>query len=85
MLNDLRFFGFFLFVMASSLINTWVYNRNGKSLLSAVLMHAVSNLVLNLVPLSGQGLFIQGAILVIVAALFVAREATRRGQMRSKE
>jgi len=75
--GSIGFFGFFLFLMASTLIITWAYNRNGKSLLSAVLIHCVSNLVLNLVPLSGQGFFIQGAIFVIVAVLFVLFSGTK--------
>lgn len=41
---------FFRFLMASSVIMTRVYTRNGRSLLSAVLIHFVSNLVFNLVP-----------------------------------
>ena len=69
--GSIGLFGFLLFLMASTLIMTWAYNRNGKSLLSAVLIHCVSNLVLDLVPLSGEGLFIQGAILAIVAVPFV--------------
>jgi len=56
---------------------TRAYNRNAKSLLSAVLIHFVTNLVLNLVPLSGQGLFIQGAILVVVAVLIVLLSSTK--------
>jgi membrane protease YdiL (CAAX protease family) len=75
--GSIGFFGFFLFLMASTLIITWAYNRNRKSLLSAVLIHCVSNLVLNLVPLSGQGMFIQGAIFVIVAGLFVLFSGTK--------
>jgi membrane protease YdiL (CAAX protease family) len=75
--GSIGFFGFFLFLMASTLIITWVYNRNGNSLLSAVLIHCVSNLVLNLVPLSGEGFFIQGAIVAIVAVLFVLLSGTK--------
>jgi uncharacterized protein len=75
--GSIGFFGFFLFVMASSVIITWVHNRNGKSLLSAVLIHCVSNLVLNLIPLSGAGFFIQGALLGIVAVLFVLFSGTK--------
>jgi len=75
--GSIGFIGFFLFLMASTIIITWVYNRNGKSLLSAVLIHCVSNLVLNLLPLSGQGLFIQGVILAIVAVLFVLFSGTK--------
>jgi membrane protease YdiL (CAAX protease family) len=63
--------------MASALIMTWAYNRNGRSLLSAVLIHSVSNLVFNLVPPSGRTLFVQGSILAIVAVLLVLCSGTK--------
>ena len=75
--GSIGFFGFFLFLMASTLIITWAYSRNGKSLLTAVLIHCVSNLVLNLVPLSGRGFFIQGAVFAMVAVLFVLFSGTK--------
>ena len=80
--GSVGFFGFFLFLMASTFIITWAYNRNRKSLLSAVLIHCISNLVLNLVPLSGQGMFIQGAIFVIVAVLLVLFSGTKGAEAR---
>jgi uncharacterized protein len=73
--GSMGFFGFFLFVMASSVIVTRAYVRNGRSLLAAVAIHCVSNFVANLVPLSGEGLLIQGVILMIVAVLLVSGAA----------
>jgi membrane protease YdiL (CAAX protease family) len=75
--GSIGFFGFFLFVMASALIMTRAYNSNGENLLTAVLIHCVTNLVLDLVPLSGQGFFILGAIFVGVAVLFVLFSRTK--------
>jgi membrane protease YdiL (CAAX protease family) len=66
------FLGFFLFVMSFAVMITLVYNRNGSSLLSAVLLHALYNTVVNLVPVSALTFFYQGLLFVIAAAVLVA-------------
>jgi len=47
-------------------------NRNGSNLLSAVLLHAVYNTVVHLVPVSAQTFFSQGVLFVIAPAVLVA-------------
>jgi uncharacterized protein len=69
--GSIGFFGFFLFVMSFAIMITLVYNRNGRSLLSAVLFHAVYNFVANLVPVSTQTFFYQGVLFVIAAAVLL--------------
>jgi membrane protease YdiL (CAAX protease family) len=77
------FVGFFLFVMSFAVMITLVYNRNDSSLLSAVLLHAMYNLVVNLVPVSAQTFFYLGVLFAIAAAVLVLVTGRSAWTMRS--
>lgn len=73
-----RFFWVFLAIgVPLSVLMTWAYNRNSRSILSAILLHWAMNLSLNLVyPISDRALFYYLVLLSILAAglvLFVGR------------
>ena len=69
--GSIGFLGLLLFIMSFAVIITLVYNRNGRSLLSAVLLHAAYNLAVNLLPVSAWATFYQGVLFVIAAAVLV--------------
>jgi membrane protease YdiL (CAAX protease family) len=69
--GSIGFIGFLFFVLSFAVIITLVYNRSGRSLLSAVLLHAAYNITVNLVPVSGRASFSQGVLFLIVAAAMV--------------
>jgi membrane protease YdiL (CAAX protease family) len=75
-IGSIGFFGFLLSILALSVMTTWIYLGNGRSLLSAVLIHSVYNLVINLVPPSGRGFLIQGAIMALGAIFLVLNTGT---------
>jgi membrane protease YdiL (CAAX protease family) len=79
-LGSIGFFGFFLFVISFAIMITLLYNRNGRSLLSAVLVHAAYNFTANLVPLPANVFFTQGVLFVVAAAvLLLVTDERKRG------
>jgi membrane protease YdiL (CAAX protease family) len=66
--GSLRFWSFLFGVIPLSILMTWVYNHNGRSILSAVLLHFAHNLTLNLVhPVSAAVTFYQTVLLFATA------------------
>lgn len=74
--GSIGFFGFLLSLLALSVMTTWAYLGSGRTLLSAVLIHFVYNLAINLSLPSGRGLLVQGGILALAATLLVLRTGT---------
>ena len=66
-----HFFLFFFWIVALSLLMTWLFNHNGRSTLLAVLVHFVSNFTLGLIlPISALG-FLFLVVLLVAAAIAV--------------
>jgi membrane protease YdiL (CAAX protease family) len=64
----LSFLSFTVSVIATSILYTWVYNNNGRSILSAILLHFMHNFILNmLLPISNRADIFKTALLVLMA------------------
>jgi len=62
------FIAFTASVFAMSILYTWVYNNNGRSILSAILLHFMHNFILNmLIPISNRADMFKTALLVLMA------------------
>jgi membrane protease YdiL (CAAX protease family) len=77
---------FWLFILRMTLISvimTWVYNNNGRSILSAILLHFAYNFTFSFVYPIPESVHISGTVLVLLAvillvALWGPRTLTRR-------
>jgi len=67
---------FWMFVIAgttiSSILYTWIYNKTGRSTLSAILFHFMQNFTGELFELSARADLISSALTIAVAGLVVA-------------
>jgi uncharacterized protein len=73
------FFLFFVWVVSLSVLMTWLYNTNGRSILVAILAHFVSNFTLGLIlPISTTGFLLLAIFLAVAAIAIVASGGTKR-------
>lgn len=71
-IGTLAFYTFFAFPIFNSVLYTWVYNNNGRSILSASLLHFMGNLSLNLfLPVSSSELLYVSVIIALAALVVV--------------
>ena len=59
-------------VVATSVLYTWVYNHNGRSILSAILIHFVSNSTFTIVAQLGKALPVRTEIIRTLVTVLVA-------------
>ena len=79
------FFLFFVWVISLSVLMTWLYNTNGRSILVAILAHFVSNFTLGLIlPISAAG-FLLLAIFLAVAAIVVMASGGTKGSLTANQ
>jgi membrane protease YdiL (CAAX protease family) len=70
-LRTLPFWTFAANVFAQSILDTWVYNSTGRSILSAILLHFMHNSTQNIImPLSDRT-FLFSDLLLVLAAIVV--------------
>lgn len=67
------FLWFMLPTLPISILDTWVYNNNGRSTLAAVLLHFMVNLSGEFFGLSTRARFFQAILLVLFTAFVVVR------------
>jgi CAAX protease family protein len=69
--GSLGFWGFTLGIVPLTFIMTWAYNHNGRSILSAVLLHMVYNFVISLVypfpNIQVVFLFLAAAVMIFIS------------------
>lgn len=84
-LLSLRFWTFFVQVLALSVLFTWVYNNNRRSTLSAILMHFMTNSTITVIVALGHALpqrievirtFVLVGAAIVVVLLFGPRNLT---------
>jgi len=66
-IGSFEFWLFFIFIIPESLIYAWIYNKNSRSILSAILYHLLGNLMGELFVPVGLAPFIRFIIVCIIA------------------
>lgn len=82
---SLESFTFFLGAFSLSVMFTWVYNQNNRSILAAILLHFAYNFTINLFFPLTQNLLILHQVLLALTALSVVLIYEKRKQKRKIE
>lgn len=70
--GSVAFWGYGAFVFALSIIFTWVYNNNSRSILAAIMLHFMANATTNIpAPISDRASLLSIGLLVVVAIVIV--------------
>jgi membrane protease YdiL (CAAX protease family) len=76
--GSLRFFLFLPYHLSLSVLMTWLYNSNRRSIATAILVHFVANMAANILPATSTAFMFVTGLLAIAATLVVASGRMKR-------